>query len=225
MTRRHGFTLIELLVVVTIIVTLVAILLPSLARAQSNARALVCTANLHQMQIGWQMCVNANAGKIPYTRQIREPHWTTLMIRTLGAALPSFYGTNARSVAACPEVHHAYHPMYYANPQLGYAVNTWWRDGLSDSNNDLQPWSAVRHPSTYPWFVDPQIYAWGDGFNAAHRVPYTPQGPPDWGVGANHDDGNLSNMSFADGSARAVPMTDIRLRLFGPASFPFFENR
>jgi prepilin-type N-terminal cleavage/methylation domain-containing protein len=50
--RRPAFTLIELLVVVAIIALLVAILLPSLAKAREQARSAVCKSNIHQMGVG-----------------------------------------------------------------------------------------------------------------------------------------------------------------------------
>jgi prepilin-type N-terminal cleavage/methylation domain-containing protein len=49
MKCRRAFTLIELLVVVTIIVLLVAMLLPSLSTAVRISNQAVCASNLHQM--------------------------------------------------------------------------------------------------------------------------------------------------------------------------------
>ncbi len=46
---KKGFTLIELLVVISIIALLLAILMPALALARSEALALVCKTNLHQL--------------------------------------------------------------------------------------------------------------------------------------------------------------------------------
>jgi prepilin-type N-terminal cleavage/methylation domain-containing protein len=50
---RLGFTLIELLVVVAIIVLLIAILLPSLGRAKSKARMVICLTHLRGIGEGF----------------------------------------------------------------------------------------------------------------------------------------------------------------------------
>ncbi|MHC4521765.1 MAG: type II secretion system protein [Planctomycetota bacterium] len=46
--RWRAFTLIELLVVISVVVMLMALLLPALHRARRQARAVVCQSNLHQ---------------------------------------------------------------------------------------------------------------------------------------------------------------------------------
>ncbi len=48
-SSRRGFTLIELLVVIGIMGVLIAILLPTLARARTAAQGVVCQSNLRQM--------------------------------------------------------------------------------------------------------------------------------------------------------------------------------
>lgn len=63
--KRTGFTLIELLVVVSIIALLIAILLPSLSRAQEQARATKCLANLHAFVLAVQTYTVDYNGTLP----------------------------------------------------------------------------------------------------------------------------------------------------------------
>ena len=66
--RRQAatFTLVELLVVISIIALLLAILIPSMARACENARSVVCRSNLSQWGRMMLMYTNENSGFLPY---------------------------------------------------------------------------------------------------------------------------------------------------------------
>lgn len=62
---RVAFTLVELLVVISIVALLMALLIPSLARARATAQALRCTANMHQLGIGLATYSNDYRQSIP----------------------------------------------------------------------------------------------------------------------------------------------------------------
>jgi len=60
-----GFTLIELLTVISIIVLLVAILLPTLQRVKKQAKAVICQSNLKQWGTIFAMYTDNNDGLCP----------------------------------------------------------------------------------------------------------------------------------------------------------------
>ena len=61
MRRNRGFTLVELLVVIAIIALLIAILLPSLARARELSKRTVCGTQLKAVGSAAVMYGNDNA--------------------------------------------------------------------------------------------------------------------------------------------------------------------
>lgn len=67
MRHRCAFTLIELLVVISIIVLLIAMLLPSLARARHQARSTVCLSNLRSVGVSLYSYANENRDRMPGT--------------------------------------------------------------------------------------------------------------------------------------------------------------
>jgi prepilin-type N-terminal cleavage/methylation domain-containing protein/prepilin-type processing-associated H-X9-DG protein len=73
--QGRGFTLIEVLVVVAIIALLVAILLPSLARAREMARMAQCQSNVKQLMTAFVMYGNETKGKLPGTAYDPDADW------------------------------------------------------------------------------------------------------------------------------------------------------
>ena len=63
--RLSGFTLVELLVVISIIALLLALLLPSLAKARDQARITLCASNLRQQFIAWHSYHMDNRERAP----------------------------------------------------------------------------------------------------------------------------------------------------------------
>jgi len=61
----NGFTLIELLVVISIVVLLMAVLLPTLQQVRKQARAAGCQANLRQWGLYYSMYTSESEGKMP----------------------------------------------------------------------------------------------------------------------------------------------------------------
>ncbi|MHC4581957.1 MAG: prepilin-type N-terminal cleavage/methylation domain-containing protein, partial [Planctomycetota bacterium] len=65
MCKPRAFTLIELLVVIAIIALLLAILMPSLQRVRSQARAVACMSNIKQWSVCWHLYLDEHEGKFP----------------------------------------------------------------------------------------------------------------------------------------------------------------
>jgi prepilin-type processing-associated H-X9-DG protein/prepilin-type N-terminal cleavage/methylation domain-containing protein len=63
--KQTAFTLIELLVVVAIIVTLIALLVPSLGRAKDKSKATVCLSNLKGMDIAFHLYAQEHDDLMP----------------------------------------------------------------------------------------------------------------------------------------------------------------
>ena len=91
---RRGFTLIELLVVISIIVLLMAILLPALQRIRRQGKAVACQSNLRQWGVTFSMYVNDNRGALPPLMMTLGPHVWPQELRT--------YCTDSNDLLLCP---------------------------------------------------------------------------------------------------------------------------
>lgn len=88
--RKRAFTLVELLVVIGIIAVLVAILLPSLAKARRAAMTLQCASILREMGMAVGMYVNENRGwRVP--NWINDPNGLITTNKPITAPSPVAY--------------------------------------------------------------------------------------------------------------------------------------
>lgn len=223
-TEASAFTLLELLIVVATIALLAGILFPVIEQAKSAALSITCSANLKQLQVGWQMFLESNKQTIPKTKISGSPNWSQ-GLSTIYPKAPYLYGTNAISFNACPAVQKQFEKTYYFSNYWGYTINSWWRPDTANEYNDFQKWTDIRHPVSYPWFMDPEMYAWGQGFMGAHRAPLNIPTISHLGVGPNHGNNLAANVSYADGSVRQIPIAEVDDNSTPPADYHWFENR
>lgn len=147
MKRRHAFTLIELLVVVTIIVMLIAILLPSMKLARNAAQEAACTSNERQQVLAMLVYTGDNRGQFP------EHHapWP-FYVRYWSSASVSWY-TN---------IHAALRPNYIPNgkmticPRRGANVLDSWMFNPAAYDGSYGGWDANTPivGLTYAWYAN-----------------------------------------------------------------------
>lgn len=104
--RRPAFTLIELLVVVAIIITLVAILLPSLQNAREQAKRTYCAANLRTLVLACRIYAQDNGDRLPQSVMNATPvntarSWGTGNTGMLGPAIYPTYMVDGKAFY-CP---------------------------------------------------------------------------------------------------------------------------
>ncbi len=103
MSKEKGFTLIELLVVISVIVLLMALLLPALQKAKRQTRAVVCQANLKQWGSVLALYTEDNEGRLPnYSGGalwfLRGPY----LAEGDPNRPPVFQAVRAKGIACCP---------------------------------------------------------------------------------------------------------------------------
>jgi prepilin-type N-terminal cleavage/methylation domain-containing protein len=94
--EKRAFTLIELLVVISIVVLLMALLLPALQKARRQSKTTFCQVNLHQWAIVFCAYTNDHGGRFPhhFPNGASDDVWPH--------ALRSYY-SDSNDALLCPE--------------------------------------------------------------------------------------------------------------------------
>jgi prepilin-type processing-associated H-X9-DG protein len=121
--RRGAFTLVELLVVISVVVLLVAILLPVVHRVRKQAAAVACQSNLRQWGILIHTYVTSNDGKfffeMTHVDNWTEPEPVQVWVQSWWYLFLTDFG-NFRDIWLCPM---ATTPS--ADGQTGAAFRAW----------------------------------------------------------------------------------------------------
>lgn len=112
---RTGFTLVELLVMIGIIGALIAILVPAVFAARSQARCAKCLSNIRQLGLDLRLYATDNHDNYPINVTLPSPaHWSDP--ERIGRYLPLPRTAMSSSIFWCPAD---------ADAQRSYAMNIW----------------------------------------------------------------------------------------------------
>ena len=226
MKNNKAFTLIELLVVISIIALLVSILMPSLNKARSSAKDVMCLTNLKTMQIASLMYTSDHSGKMPqydyaaglwinkltkYMAEIDESricHRTKARLERMENIKSYQYGTAKNSWV-----------WYWDGMDIAeegcYSINGWFYSEVTlDQSKRYNNYDQVKMTSVTPVFADSK---WLDS-----QVEDTDSCPANFDLLGtdttsaggmsryllDRHDGKI-NVGFADGSQRPVELKNL----------------
>ncbi|HXK36020.1 MAG TPA: DUF1559 domain-containing protein [Candidatus Paceibacterota bacterium] len=151
----RGFTLMELLVVVAIISLLLSLLVPSLRKARSVARRVVCSHNLKQIELAVSMYTGDHDTMYPCAQDpvsTQPPYWLWMgrgWRRWVEPYLSTNIDVNTPSVLLCPadrtdpatyeSTSYAYSMTFYHSPEQIDAMSA-----TTDTYSNPQPSIAQR---------------------------------------------------------------------------------
>jgi len=224
---RRGFTLIELLVVIAIIAILAALLLPSLARAKTQAQRIACLNNLKQLQVCWHVYAVENQDHLAPNNSVSTigsmnpmilgASWCLGITRT-DANLTNiengllFPYNRATALYHCPADQstiedgggHKLTQLRTRSYNMCQTVNGWPEFDWANNRGmpSFKKFAQILNPSLSRLLVFLDVHE-DEIFDSHFGIPtkaYTPNPNTWWDVPANrhHQGGNLA---FADGHA------------------------
>lgn len=136
---KSGFTLIELLTVIAIIGILAAILIPTISKVRSVAKAATCSSNLREIGRMCALFANDNKGRMP---SYQLPN----------RSLANYYYTSATV------------PKSYGNDQIAYSLWPYYYKGTATTGAT----TATSAPSQIPLLMCPSFKPEIPEVNALH---------------------------------------------------------
>ncbi|MEM6312585.1 MAG: type II secretion system protein [Planctomycetota bacterium] len=225
-SRCSAFTLVELLVVIGIIAVLVAILLPALSGARRQAKATVCASNQRQLATGLLMYTEEQAGVLP----VYLPHLPGNDAKIVSSPIKTYrvgYNDNSEGPDDPNPANHGilFTEGYLATPGVFYCPSQLaevWLEGAYP-----KPWMSAALPGIVAesGTTDSSIFIVRSSYMYAPQVANTGLGKQlrtyervtqfpaedvlfmDLLVGSDfptlaHDDNDLWNITYIDGSVR-----------------------
>jgi len=230
MKRKNAFTLVELLVVIGIIAILIAILLPALAAAKSQANRLKCTSNLRALgQVAFQYAYD-NKGWIPRNCDYGNalmPSWVDLMARNMKKQLPppppGMMYSAAYDLSAVPyyaRIDWYQCPVFPIDKQaVDFVINGWDQANAPyGGRSTMLKITSVKRSSDVILFLDANKsrrtdgYQWHDVWSPDHL----PGGPDPLNIRVLDDKRHrgLCNICWLDGHVSAKPFKEIKVADF-----------
>jgi prepilin-type N-terminal cleavage/methylation domain-containing protein/prepilin-type processing-associated H-X9-DG protein len=216
MKKQKAFTLLELLVVIGMIAILLAVMVPSLARAKELGRKTSCLSNLHQFYLAAMVYTQDYKGSFPMayytvksTGQRTDYCWDFTVVRSAGVVSVSsgtlWQGETIEKIQQCPSFSGQSNTA--SDPYTGYNYNTSY---IGHGQNEMQPepdkWNQISRPAYCALFGDGQ---YSQGANKFMRS----SGPSDsdtnfvgrWAgtQGYRHD--RKTNVIWCDGKVESRP--------------------
>jgi prepilin-type N-terminal cleavage/methylation domain-containing protein/prepilin-type processing-associated H-X9-DG protein len=212
MRKQKAFTLVELLVVIAIIALLLAVLVPSLARAKEQGRDIYCQNNLHQMYLAAMVYTENYKGSFPIAYYNWEFEletiaycWDFTTRQNAGGVVVEpgilWQGeATIEKIQQCPSYRGASNTA--SDPYTGYNYNTSYI-GHGDREAIPEPdrWNQMRRPAYCALFGDGE---YTEGANKFMRSPLPSDSDGDFSgrqagtQGFRHN--RRTNVVFCDGA-------------------------
>ena len=241
---KRGFTLIELLVVVAIIAILVALMLPSLAKAREQAKRVTCMSNHRQIVMGLRTYAQDNGDYMPFWDywfynpndggNLNEQSWagTEMAGLYLGNTNNKYnYAVNTKALyctALTPIPISYYPPGHYSNQAVGIGVNMYANMNATDGTGPYAYARIFYSPIKTPSLVVPST-ATGSTLRVStleprmvmladsdgpHSEKFSQLWYNQWWSGSSSSTGEGGTLSYRHSNATIVSFVDAHAEAF-----------